>query len=73
MNVYEHNKTMRLLGKQYYNRIVTDEDLKAINDIVEANVKAKRFDRICLFADIFVYGFIMGKRAERSRKKRGKL
>ena len=68
-NVYEYNKVMQLLGKQYYNRIVSDGDLKAVNDIVTANLQSDRIDTHCMLMDIFVYGYIQGKRAARHEKK----
>lgn len=69
-DLYEYNKTMQLLGKQYYNRMISDEDLKAINDIVTANLKAANVDTHSMLMDIFVYGFIQGKRAARREKKK---
>ena len=71
-NVYKANEVMELLGHQYYNAIVTEENLKAIEDIISANMNNDRPDIRMLKYDIFVYGYLMGVRAERRRKKEGK-
>lgn len=71
-NVYEANNVMKLLGHQYYNAIVSEENLKGIEDIIKANLESDRPDLKMLKYDIFVYGYLMGVRAERRRKKEGK-
>lgn len=64
-DLYEYNKTMQLLGKQYYNRMISDADLKAVNEIVDANLHAANVDTHSMLMDIFAYGYIQGKRAAR--------
>lgn len=71
-NVYKANSVMELLDHQYYNAIVTEENLKGIEDIIKANLESDRPDLKMLKYDIFVYGYLMGVRAERRRKKEGK-
>lgn len=71
-NVYDKNKTMRLLGYQYYDDIVTEEDRRAIAEIIEANLTSPRPDISFMKYDIFVLGYIQGKRAARRSKKREK-
>lgn len=71
-NVYKANSVMELLGHQYYNEIVQPENLKAIEDIIKANLENERPDIKMLKYDIFVYGYLMGVRAERRKKKEKK-
>lgn len=71
-NVYEANETMELLGQQYYDKIVTPEYLKEIEGIIKANLESDRPDLNMLKYDIFVFGYLMGIRTERQRKKQGK-
>lgn len=65
-NPYSVNETMKLLGKQYPTKIITDEIFNQIKDIVAV--------RMCGFEaafDIFSLGYIYGKHNERARKKVG--
>ena len=69
-NVYEKNKTMKLLGRQ---RMITafwcnDKVRKGIDEIAEARPYSFTIDAA---ADIFTLGYIYGKQAERARR-RGK-
>lgn len=69
-NVYEKNKTMKLLGRQ---RMATafwcnDKVRKGIDEIAEARPYSFTKDAA---ADIFTLGYIYGKQAERARR-RGK-
>lgn len=68
-NIYEANKTMKLLGKQNYTKICPPEIHSEVCKIVTANVDAGR-DFNMMIADIFVYGYIMGQKAERQKKKK---
>ena len=66
-NVYKKNKTMKLLGKQ---RMVdgfwfNEEIHKEIDEIADARPGSFM---TCAAADIFVLGYIYGKRAERARR-----
>jgi len=71
-NVYETNDTMKLLGHQYYDKIVTPEYLKEIEGIIKANLEGDRPDIRMVKYDIFVFGYLMGMRAARQQKKQGK-
>lgn len=71
-NIYEANETMKLLGQQYYDKVVTPEFFKEIEGIVKANLESDRPDLNMLKYDIFVFGYLMGIRAERERRKQGK-
>lgn len=69
-NLYEKNKTMKLLGRQ---RMTTafwcnDKVHKGIDEIAEARPYSFTTDAA---ADIFTLGYIYGKQAERA-KRRGK-
>lgn len=68
-NVYDKNKTMRLLGYQCYGDIVTEEDRLAIAEIIDANLNSPRPDISFMKYDIFALGYIQGKRAARREKK----
>lgn len=71
-SIYDKSETMKLLGKQCYSEIVTDEDLKAIDEIVNISLSGDRPDISMIKYDLFVYGYLMGKRAERKRRQRNK-
>lgn len=68
LNRYEMNETMRLLGNQYPIDVFwgNDEVRKGIEEIAEARPRSFDYDSA---ADIFMLGYIYGKRAERKRKK----
>lgn len=68
MSRYEKNEVMKLLGKQYLNLIVKQEDVTAIEDIWSANLDCKG-RMLDVLIDVFIYGYIQGKRAERQKKK----
>lgn len=68
-NVYNTNDTMRMLGKQCSYEIISEEQFKKLNDI--ATARPSSFTKEAAI-DIFMLGYIYGKKAERSRKaKRG--
>lgn len=69
-NIYEENETMRLIGKQNYADVLPLEEVKHIWDIVDASLHSDRPDMTFMYFDIYVYGYIMGKRAERKRRKK---
>lgn len=67
MTPYNHCKTMELLGFQYYNTMITEEYASGIGDIVEANTADGARDPFMMYLDLFVYGFMAGKRSERMK------
>lgn len=70
-SVYDANETMRLIGNQK-ECIITIEDHKAIDDIVNATIDDSTRDLSMIKYDLFKYGYIQGIRAERRRRKREK-
>lgn len=73
-NRYDHNETMRILGQQCIMRLWDDAARNGANDILTAYGITKGFkgisDRLYnMILDLFVFGYISGKRAERARKK----
>ena len=64
--VYEKNETMQLLGSQTgYSSVLTLKMVKQIHDIEEA--RPDEFTTDAAY-DLFMLGYIHGKRAERSIK-----
>lgn len=64
---YDKNPTMQLLGKQSsFLFWCNDEVRKEIQEIAEARPCSFTIEAAC---DIFMLGYIHGKRAERDRKK----
>lgn len=68
-NPYRKNETMKLLGKQTCEALFFDEVRKQIHDIAEA--RNTRFDYNAAM-DVFLLGYIYGKKEERARKKGGR-
>ncbi len=68
--LYSKNSTMRMLGEQRSVAIFwkNDEVKKAVDEIAEARPYSFTIEAA---SDIFVLGYIFGKRAERARKKAG--
>lgn len=68
-NVYEKNETMRLLGKQFVVNIfwLNSEVRKQVEQISEARRFSFTLDAAC---DLFMLGYIHGKRAERVKARR---
>ena len=66
-NHYEINATMRLLGKQCATDVFwrNNKARKAIDEIAEARPYSFTLEAA---SNIFVLGYIFGKRAERARK-----
>lgn len=68
---------INMLGQQVYTSVIGSEELKNIKAIITNNVYAGMADdRIAVIsdpamcgADLFMYGYIMGKKAERERRK----
>lgn len=69
-NIYEANETMRLIGKQNYADILPVEEIKNVWDIVDASLKSDRPDLTFMYFDLVVYGYLLGKKAERKRRKK---
>ena len=65
---YDKNKTMRLLGYQKMSVVYSNDNRDMIQDVLDA----RRYctDPMSVIFDIFILGFICGKRAERTRRKR---
>ncbi len=66
---YEKNETMRMLGMQAFKNYfgVIKEARKGLDEIAEARPHSFAKDAV---DDIFVLGYIYGKRADRARRKR---
>lgn len=65
---YEKNETMKFLGKQYTLNALEKNQFKAIDDIEEARPHSFT---TCAAIDIFMLGYVEGKRAERRRRSGG--
>ena len=66
---YNSSETMRFLGKQYYNLMLTQEQYNQLQDIKKAGLEDNEFNLEMMLADAYILGFINGKRCERKRKK----
>jgi len=64
--VYDQNETMKMLGYQYLDKMLSDDAYHAMQDIAKARPKEASKD---MAYDCFLLGYIYGKRAERSRRK----
>ena len=73
-NRYSTNETMKLLGKQYHSTTIDTEIYSKIKDIMHAHnfndTLINAFDLGMMGPDIFMLGYIYGKRAERAKKRR---
>ena len=67
MSCYDKNETMKLLGNQKVMFIYRDGIKKKIDDIAKARPFSVTPDAAI---DIFMLGYICGKRAERARRKK---
>lgn len=65
---YNSSETMRFLGKQYYNLMLTKEQFEQLQDIKKASLQDNRFDIDMMLADAYILGYINGKRCERKKK-----
>lgn len=68
-NPYEKNETMKLLGKQVCEALYFDEVKRQIHDIADARPHSFKYGAAM---DIFILGYLYGKRGERARRKGGK-
>lgn len=63
--VYEANETMKLLGHQCPADMITSEIVEQMNEITEARKYTTTFETAL---DMFLLGYIHGKRAERAKR-----
>jgi len=66
---YNSSETMRFLGKQYYNLMLTQEQYNQLQDIKKAGLEDNEFNLEMMLADAYILGFINGKRSERRKRK----
>lgn len=66
-SIYDVNDTMRMLGNQDSSIAYNGDARKQIDEIAEARPYSFTLDAA---ADIFMLGYIYGKRAERTKKKK---
>lgn len=73
-NLYEANETMVMLGQQNTLEILSDEELrKKFDEVLQAHSDHTLPSVSLLFEigiDFFSLGYVMGKRAERKKKKK---
>ena len=67
--IYNTNDTMRLLGKQNAADVLGEVQFSEIDNIAEA--RPFNFTKEAA-TDIFMLGYIYGKKAERTRKKKAR-
>jgi hypothetical protein len=67
-DIYDTNITMCLLGYQYTTEMLGKEQFKAMDDI--AKTRPNSFTKESAI-DLYLLGYIYGKRAERASRKRG--
>lgn len=63
---YEKNETMKMLGKNTYVGALNQQTFSELDNILEARPHTCTRDTAM---DIFMLGFIYGKRADRARRK----
>ena len=66
-NPYSKNDTMKMLGKNYYMPALNRQTFSELDDILEA-IPFSCAENTAM--DIFMLGYIHGKRAERARRKK---
>ena len=66
---YNSSETMRFLGKQYYNLMLTQEQYNQLQDIKKAGLEDNELNLEMMLADAYILGFINGKRSERRKRK----
>lgn len=69
--LYDANSTMRMLGYQYPIELLGKGGIayKDFNNVLDAHRKNKTCSFFEVWLDVFMLGYIYGKRAERSRRK----
>ena len=55
---YNSSETMRFLGKQYYNLMLTQEQYNQLQDIKKAGLEDNEFNLEMMLADAYILGFI---------------
>ena len=66
-NLYSKNDTMKMLCKNHYMTALNGQTFSKLDDILEARPFSCTKDTAM---DIFMLGYIHGKRAERARRKK---
>ena len=70
---YRENKTMEMMGRQYAMSLLDRSEVrKEYKDVYSALVKHDIYLDIASCTDIFMLGYIWGKRDERKRRKNNK-
>lgn len=64
--IYDANDTMRMIGYQQVQEIFTSGARRQINEVLDVRKSEITFDAAI---EMFIIGFIHGKRAERIRRK----
>lgn len=64
--MYNANETMKLIGKQSADKILTKEALKGISEIVKAN---KEYNANHYLIDAYILGFIEGEKRKKTCQK----
>lgn len=69
---YEKSDTMKLVGKQKVSIILDNPEIKqGLDDIVNDHLTdIFSYDHTWLAFNAILYGYVMGKRAERARRRR---
>lgn len=65
-DIYDANDTMRMIGYQQVPEIFTSGARRQINEVLDVRKSEITFDAAI---EMFIIGFIHGKRAERIRRK----
>ena len=66
---YDENETMKLLGHQYLNRMMGNEEFHKMLEIMDAHkCNSPRLHPAA--TDIYMWGFINGQRHERTKKRK---
>lgn len=74
MFLYNANETMKLLGHQHACGLLTGDGIAKddFNNVIEAHRKQPRCTMFDIGIDMFMLGYIYGKRAVRSKTKERK-
>ena len=75
MFLYEMNETMKMLGYQCPTELLWGDGIAAkdFNNVLDAHSRKGTSSLLEVGINIFMLGYIYGKRAERSKKKRQSL
>lgn len=71
MFLYNANETMKMLGKQYPLGLLCKGGIAAedFGNVLDAHMRNGTYSMFEIGIDIFMLGYIYGKRAERKKKK----